>query len=236
MILVIDKDIIAKLEQKIAYSFADVEILEKALTHSSAISPGNRVKYSYQRLEFLGDRVLGLVIADILLKRFVDSNEGDLSRTLNALVRKETLAKVALGIELGSFINLGESEARSGGAKKEAILADVMEAIIGAIYVDGGHDKAYKLVEKLFSPMIETASESGADAKTFLQEWAQGKRLATPKYTEISRTGPDHVPIFTIEVGINGYEKINATGASKKTAEHSAAEKFLIKHQIWENK
>ncbi len=226
---------LADLEKKLNYSFKNPIFLEKALTHSSAISPAKRIEFSYQRLEFLGDRILGLVVADLLLKQFPNANEGELSRTLNALVRKETLAHVALGLSLGDYISLGESEAKSGGAKKEAILSDVLEAILGAVYCDGGHDKAYALVQKLFANMISSANEQGVDSKTFLQEWAQARKLAPPTYTEISRDGPDHSPIFTIEVSINGFEKFSASGSSKKLAEHSAAKKFLLEENIWKN-
>jgi ribonuclease-3 len=224
-----------KLEEKLSYIFIKSSFLEKALTHSSAISPAKRVEFSYQRLEFLGDRVLGLVVSDILLNRFPNANEGELSRTLNTLVRKETLAEVAKSLDLGKFVILGESEAKSGGANKEAILADVLEAIIGAAYCDGGHDKAYKLVENLFASIISKANERGADAKTFLQEWAQARKLATPIYTELSRTGPDHAPVFIIEVSVEGYLKISASGSSKKIAEHSAAQEFLVSEKIWKN-
>ncbi len=225
----------SSLEEKISYSFGEPAFLKKALTHSSAISPANRVEYSYQRLEFLGDRVLGLVVADLLLKRYPDANEGELSRTLNALVRKETLSEIAQSLDLGEYIYLGESEARSGGAKKEAILADVLEAIFGAVYCDGGHDKSYKLIESLFGNIISKANERGVDAKTFLQEWAQGRKLAPPTYAEVSRTGPDHSPIFTIQVKVEGFENISASGPSKKLAEHSAAQNFLVSHKIWKN-
>ncbi len=223
------------LEEKLNYNFNSKNLIEKALTHSSAISPAKRIEFSYQRLEFLGDRVLGLVISDLLLKHFRDANEGELSRTLNALVRKETLAQVARKLDLGNFIILGDSEARSGGAKKEAILADVLEAIFGAVYFDGGHNKAYELVASLFGNMIERANERGADAKTFLQEWAQGRKLSPPTYKEISRDGPDHSPTFVIGVNVSGFDEVSATGASKKTAEHNAAQSFLVKHEIWTN-
>ncbi len=227
--------LLAKLEERIAYSFNDRSLLEKALTHTSAISPANRVKNSYQRLEFLGDRVLGLVIADILHSKFPDANEGELSRTLNSLVRKETCAKVAKLINLGPVIILGESEARSGGANKDAILGDVCEALIGAIYRDGGLDKAFSFIEKYFGSLICKAKSEGADSKTALQEWAQAKNLPLPKYIETSRSGPDHAPIFTIAVTIQGYESASATGTSKKHAEQKASENFLIRENIWQD-
>lgn len=221
------------LQVRIGYKFADVDLLEVALTHSSAISPAKRTSRSYQRLEFLGDRVLGLVVADMLYRRLPDANEGELSRTLNTLVRKETCAMVARDLDLGGDLRLGDAEARSGGAEKEAILADVCEAVIGAVYCDGGPGRAYDLVERLFGIMVDKANARGADAKTALQEWAQGRGLLPPDYVEVERTGPDHAPKFTISVEISGFDPESAEGASKKLAEHRAAELFLLREKIW---
>ena len=136
----------SKLETRLNYTFSNKELLQRALTHSSAISPGKRIEHSYQRLEFLGDRVLGLVVADLLFKRYPKANEGELSLTLNSVVRKKSCAQVARSLDLGAAIYLGTSEARTGGAHKEAILGDVCEAIIGAIYCDGGLASAYDFV------------------------------------------------------------------------------------------
>ena len=133
----------AKLEARLGYKFADPDLLDRALTHSSAIAPAKRIALSYQRLEFLGDRVLGLVVADMLYRRFPRATEGDLSRSLNALVRKETCAMIARELQLGPELNLGDSEARTGGAEKEAILGDVIEALLGAVYMDGGLGPAF---------------------------------------------------------------------------------------------
>jgi ribonuclease-3 len=222
-----------KLEARIGYRFADPDLLDRALTHSSAVAPSKRIERSYQRLEFLGDRVLGLVVADMLYRRFPRSNEGDLSRSLNTLVRKETCAVIARELDLGPELNLGESEARTGGASKEAILADVTEAVIGAIYCDGGLGKAYEFVERLFSEHIGETGIARADAKTTLQEWAQAQGLEPPNYVEIERTGPDHAPVFTISVSAPGFEPMTATGPSKKIAEHKAAERFLVRQNVW---
>lgn len=225
----------ASLEARLGYRFADPELLDRALTHSSAISPGRRVAESYQRLEFLGDRVLGLVVADLLYRRFPKANEGELSRSLNALVRKETCASIARELDLGRELNLGESEARTGGAQKEAILGDVAEAVIGAVYCDGGLGRAYEVVERLFGDTLGQAGSDRADAKTTLQEWAQGRGLEPPAYQEVARTGPDHAPEFTISVTVDGYEALNATGPSKKLAEHKAAERFLVRERVWKD-
>ena len=229
-----DKPASSKLEKRLEYTFSDKELLKRALTHSSAISPGKRIKHSYQRLEFLGDRVLGLVVADLLFKRAPGANEGELSRTLNSVVRKESCAEVARALDLGAAIYLGTSEARTGGAEKEAILGDVCEAIIGAIYCDGGLSAAYNFVEKAFASHLNNADAHRADAKTSLQEWAQGRKLSTPTYSEVSRTGPDHAPIFYMAVRVEGFEEAMAQGASKKIAEHKAARNFLRREKIWD--
>jgi ribonuclease-3 len=222
-----------KLEARLGYRFADPELLDRALTHSSAVSPGKRISQSYQRLEFLGDRVLGLVVADLLYRRLPKANEGELSRALNALVRKETCAAIARQLELGPELNLGDSEARSGGAQKDAILGDVAEAIIGAVYCDGGLGRAYELVETFFGAQLDLAGSDRADAKTTLQEWAQGRGLEPPDYFEVERKGPDHAPEFTISVRIDGYDPLSASGPSKKIAEHKAAEAFLLREKVW---
>ncbi len=223
-----------KLEARLGYKFADPELLNRALTHSSAISPARRVAQSYQRLEFLGDRVLGLVVADMLYRKLPKATEGDLSRSLNALVRKETCAAVARDLDIGPDLNLGDSEARTGGAEKDAILGDVMEAVIGAIYIDGGLAPAYELVERLFGGHINESGRERADAKTTLQEWAQGRGLEPPAYVEVERRGPDHAPEFTIAIKLSGYSELTATGPSKKLAEHKAAEAFLVRERVWQ--
>ena len=222
-----------RLEARLGYRFADPDLLDRALTHSSAVSPGKRIERSYQRLEFLGDRVLGLVVADMLYRKFPKANEGELSRSLNTLVRKETCAAIARQLDLGSELNLGESEARTGGAEKEAILGDVAEAVIGAIYCDGGLGRAFELVERLFGEHISQAGTERADAKTTLQEWAQARGLEPPLYVEVERTGPDHAPMFTISVQLGRFDAVTATGPSKKLAEHKAAERFLVRERVW---
>ncbi|MBO9589653.1 ribonuclease III [Devosia sp.] len=222
-----------QLQVRIGYNFADPDLLNRALTHSSAVSPGKRVERSYQRLEFLGDRVLGLVVADMLYKRFPKANEGELSRTLNTLVRKETCAVIARQLEVGPELILGESEARTGGAEKEAILGDVTEAIIGAIYLDGGLEEARTFIERHFEEFIADGQTHRADAKTTLQEWAQARGLEPPTYALVERTGPDHAPEFTIAIDLAGFDRISATGPSKKIAEHKAAEDFLRRQKVW---
>lgn len=221
------------LYEQLGYSFKNSELLLRALTHSSAISPSRRTQQSYQRLEFLGDRVLGLIVADMLLEQLPSANEGELSRALNSLVRKETCAQVARNLNLGNHLRLGESEARSGGAEKEAILGDVCEAVIGAIFLDGGLEPATAFVLAQFGEDVDMKQARRADAKTSLQEWAQARGLEPPAYVETERSGPDHAPVFTISVQVRGFEFIEASGSSKKIAEHQAAEKFLLRENVW---
>ncbi len=224
---------LSKLEERLEHRFTSQELLVQAVTHSSAVSPAKRTAQSYQRLEFLGDRVLGLVVADLLHRQLPGGNEGELSRALNALVRKETCAEVARDIGVGPYLRLGEAEARTGGAEKSAILADVTEALIGAIFLDAGFDVATTFVVREFGSRIDPANTRRADAKTSLQEWAQGRGLEPPSYEELERSGPDHAPSFTIAVVVAGFAPAQAEGPSKKLAEHLAAEAFLIRENIW---
>lgn len=224
---------IAELEQRIGHSFKDPALLQRALTHSSAVAPTKRTQNSYQRLEFLGDRVLGLVVADRLQRDNATANEGGLSRALNAVVRKESCAEVARKLNVAPALILGQSEAKTGGAQKEAILGDVCEAIIGALYLDGGLEIARSFIETWFAKFIKNGVDGKGDAKTSLQEWAQSRSLNLPKYVEVAREGPDHAPEFTIEVQLDRHEPVRATGKSKKIAEHDAATAFLVREGIW---
>ena len=191
---------VAKLEEHLGYKFKDRAQLERALSHSSTVaSPRLQVDQTYQRHEFLGDRVLAVTIADMLLKAFPKADEGELARRFNGLVRNETCADVAREIGLGPYIRLGEGEAQAGGRKKEAILGDVCEAIIGAIYLDGGFEKARDIVMHYWERRMLDWSGPLRDAKTTLQEWVQGNKLPPPTYRLVERTGPDHEPEFTLE-------------------------------------
>lgn len=225
---------IQKLTERLNYQFNDPELLIRALTHSSAIAPSNRTRQSYQRLEFLGDRVLGLVVAEHLHLHRKSANEGELSRALNAVVRKESCAAVARQLDVPAALALGQSEARTGGAQKEAILGDVCEAIIGAIYLDGGLEPAKNFIEREFASFFRSSMSGRGDAKTTLQEWAQSRSLALPQYQELSREGPDHAPMFTIAVKLENHAPAQAIGKSKKIAEHEAATAFLLREGIWE--
>src|SRR5262252_9031059 len=185
----------AALEGRIGYKFADKDLLERALTHISALAGGNRAA-SYQRLEFLGDHVLGLVISDMLYRAFPKADEGELSRRLADLVRKETCTEIARSIDLGAAIRIGSSEHNAGARTRPAILADVCEAVIGAVYLDGGYKAAEQLVERLWEVRLRATAQPLRDPKTVLQEWAQARGLPTPAYREVARSGPDHNPEF----------------------------------------
>lgn len=220
----------ARLEVVLGHRFTDQTLLATALTHMSA--EDSRLA-SYQRLEFLGDRVLGLSIADLLFRQFPQSEEGNLSRRLADLVRKETCAEVAEGWNLGQFMRLGEGEILGGARKNKAILADACEAIIGAVFIDGGYEAARALIERAFGERMLKPIRPLRDAKTALQEWAQGKGYPTPTYSERGRSGPDHAPVFVVAAKITGLADAEARGPSKRLAEQAAAETFLKREGLW---
>ncbi len=198
-----------------------------ALTHASATRGAGGNLISYERLEFLGDRVLGLIIAKLVFRRFPDEREGDLARRLAALVRRETLAEVAAALDLGRCIDFGPGEQEGGGAENPSVLADACEAVIGALYLDGGLTAAERFVLPYWTPYLEAEDRPPQDAKTALQEWAQGRALPLPVYEEVAREGPPHEPLFTVEVRVEGYHPAIAQGRSKRTAEQAAAETML---------
>lgn len=217
------------LEGRLQYHFKDREGLIRALTHRSAV-PGDKVAHeSYQRHEFLGDRVLALVIAELLFSTFPRDEEGDLARRLNQLVRRETCAEVALDLDLGSVLRLGTGERQSGGRRKEAILGDVAEAVIAAIYLDGGFDAAKAFVLRNWKARMENLAGPLRDSKTLLQEWAQGRGHGLPVYTIADRSGPDHAPIFRVTVSIDGTLAGEGTGKSRREAEQTAAAEAMAK-------
>jgi ribonuclease-3 len=218
----------AALEEKIGYKFADKALLERALTHISALSGGNRAN-SYQRLEFLGDHVLGLVISDMLYRAFPKANEGELSRRLADLVRKETCAEVAKTMELGPALKLGSSESKGGGRLRTTILGDACEALVGAVFIDGGYKAADALVARFWKERMLKPLRPLRDPKTMLQEWAQARALPTPAYQELERTGPHHNPKFSVAVVLPGRPPAEGTGTSKRAAEQAAAAAMLTK-------
>lgn len=215
---------LSQFEHRIGHQFADRDLLTRALTHSSMSSP---TRGDNQRLEFLGDRVLGLVMAEALFLKDKKASEGQLAPRFNALVRKETCADVAREIALGGVLKLGRSEMLSGGRRKQALLGDAMEAVIAAVYLDGGFDAARALVLRLWDKRIDRIEEDARDAKTALQEWAQARGMTPPRYVETARSGPDHAPVFTIEARLPSGDAASATAGSKRQAEQAAAQALL---------
>jgi ribonuclease-3 len=220
----------------LGHDFARPALLAEALTHPSALSAAQKgrrraqraaMPRDYERLEFLGDRVLGLVVADLLWRRFDAEPEGPLTRRHAQLVRRETLAAVAVEIGLDRMIQLSPAEAASGAARSPAILADVLEAVIAAIYLDGGFDAAFAFVERWWGPRLADMERPPRDPKTLLQEWAQGSGLPLPEYRLLGTSGPDHALQFTRAVRVAGHEEASATASSKRAAETAAAAALL---------
>jgi ribonuclease-3 len=213
-------------EGRIGHSFRQPELLLRAVTHasiSSATRPDN------QRLEFLGDRVLGLVMCEALLGADAKASEGQLAPRFNALVRKETCAEVAREVGLGDVLKLGRSEMMSGGRRKEALLGDAMEAVIAAVYLDAGFDGARALVLRLWAVRVGAVETDARDPKTSLQEWAQARAMPPPVYSELGREGPDHEPLFTVQVRLENGAAETASAKSKRIAEQLAA-RALLEH------
>jgi ribonuclease-3 len=223
----------AELEQTIGYRFADPALLREALTHSSAIAHGRRGQRSNERLEFLGDRVLGLAVADLLMVRFPGESEGALTKRHAGLVCRETLAEIALELDLGRFLVLGRSEEEAGGRARPATLANGLEALIGAVYLDGGLAPAERLIELRWGPRLAAMLTPPRDAKTALQEWAHTRGAETPAYTEVSRSGPDHAPEFEVEVSVGQMLPGRGRGRSKREAEQQAAAAVLRREGVW---
>ena len=217
---------IRSFEQRLGYEFSNLSLLVEALTHSSIASDFRK---DNQRLEFLGDRVLGLVMAEALLEIDQTAPEGTLAPRFNALVRKETCAEVARQIELGGVLKIGRSEMLSGGRRKDALLGDGMEAVIAAIYKDGGFEVAKTIIINLWGDRIKNVKGDARDAKTMLQEWAQARGQNPPNYEAISRSGPDHAPDFLVKVILDSGETSEALAGSKRQAEQMAAKALLQK-------
>ncbi len=222
-----------ELEKKLGYRFKDEALLARALTHSS-LRGARKVREDNERLEFVGDRVLGLAIAELLWATYPAATEGELARHLNRLVRGETCAKVGRQLGLGDFLMLSESEAGSGGRLKATILADAVEAVLGAIFLEAGFNKARDVVLRLWENEEVSFGQAAADPKSALQEWAQGQGLALPVYVEVERTGPDHAPRFTSEVHIKGRAPARGEGPSKRSAEQAAAMALLEREGVRE--
>jgi ribonuclease-3 len=221
-----------EVEDRIGYRFADQALLERALTHISALSGPRSRAGSYQRLEFLGDHVLGVVISDMLFRAFPSADEGELSRRLADLVRKETCADVARAMDLGPAMRLGSSEVHAGGRLRVAILGDVCEALIGAVFIDGGYAPAADLVERFWQERMLRPVRPLRDPKTVLQEWAQGRGMPAPSYREIDRSGPDHDPEFRVAVEVADRAPTEGVGRSKRSAEQAAAAAMLTREGL----
>jgi ribonuclease III len=219
------------IETRIGHKFAKRAGLVMALTHVSALSPAKRNRAdSYQRMEFLGDHVLGLVISDMLYKAFPKADEGELSKRLADLVRRESCAEVARSLGLAEDIKLGAVGNASAAARlRESVLGDICEAVIGAIYLDGGYPAAAAFVERHWTERMHKHRRPMRDAKTALQEWAQSRALPTPVYREVERTGPHHDPQFRVAVNLPGLEPAEGVGGSKRAAEKSAALAMLAR-------
>lgn len=223
----------AELAEVVGHAFARLDLLDEALTHPSTLSHergrGRRraARRNYERLEFLGDRVLGLVVADLLWRRFDSEAEGPLTRRHTHLVRRETLARVAEAIGLGRHLTLSPAEAAAGAAANPAILADACEAVIAAIYLDGGLAAAAEFVHRWWKPFLAEAAEPPRDPKTALQEWVQARGLPLPTYDLVAADGPDHAPVFTVAAHVAGAEPATAAASSKRLAESRAAAALL---------
>lgn len=211
-----------ELEEIIGYAFKNSHLLERALTHSSTNDD-----YNYQRLEFLGDRVLGLVIAHALFEEFRGENEGGLAKRHTALVQGSTCSIIGQAHHIGDYVILSDAERGSGGHLNENIIADVVESLLGAIYIDGGFDAAQQVVLKLWGDNIKTLEEAPQDPKTELQEWVQARAMELPRYEIVDKSGPDHAPVFIVRLSIEGVDPIEVEGPSRRQAEKNAARKLL---------
>ena len=225
--------VLTQLFERLGYAFKNRSLIELALTHASA-RPSLKPNEDNERLEFLGDRVLGLAIAELLTASFPDASEGELARRYNQLVRAETCAEVAQDWELGKLILMSGGEADSGGRGKKTILANACEAVLGAIFIDGGYAAARDIVHRFWAAELSGYGLATHDAKSVLQEWAQGRRLPLPRYIEIAREGPDHAPHFTAEVQIDGVAPERGHGANKRAAEQAAALAMLLREGVWQ--
>ena len=211
-------------EARIGHRFARPDLLILALTHGSVSAP---TRPDNQRLEFLGDRVLGLVMAEAMIDQDKGASEGQLAPRFNALVRKETCADVARSVDLGAVLKLGRSEMLSGGRRKQALLGDAMEAVIAAVYRDAGLEAARAVILRLWGARIAGVEADARDAKTTLQEWLQARGMQPPAYVQVSRSGPDHAPVFTIAARLETGAEGRASAGSKRQAEQAAAAALL---------
>jgi ribonuclease III len=215
---------------KLGYVFVEADLLIQAFTHASYVNEQPAVSLrDNERLEFLGDAVLDLAISRILMEAFEEAEEGDLSKLRAMVVDEAGLCRVALDLGLGVYIRLGKGEAQSGGREKPSILADTMEALLGALYLDAGFDKSLKIIRGLFSPVLERLMQGAVftDFKSRLQEHTQQCLKSTPKYRLLEEFGPAHDKTFRVEVTLTGTKLAEGEGKSKKEAEQNAAREAL---------
>jgi len=215
------------LEDMLGYKFKNQDLLKRALTHSSTGHKSTGKTRNYERLEFLGDRVLGLIMADTLFHEFFDESEGNLAKRHSALVQGKTLYDIAAEKDLGRFIIMSETERNAGGGENENILADVLEALLAALYLDGGIDVARKITKEWWGERVHVMNKAPQDSKTELQEWVQARSLPLPVYEVISRDGPDHAPIFNVAVDVKDEDPLHASASSRREAEKQAADAML---------
>jgi len=221
---------LATLEDAIGYRFENRRLAEQAMTHASRSQTQQDRLNSNERLEFLGDRVLALVVTEMLFEAYPEDDEGNLSRRLNALVRRETLAEVAENIGLSGYLVMSRGEAEQGGRENPSLMADAMEALIAAVHLDGGAGAARRLIATLWRDLVAHGpAEAPKDPKTELQEWSQSEGLGLPRYDIVAQEGPSHAPQFTVRVHVSGMDALQATGTSKQRAEQAAAEEMLTK-------
>ena len=220
-------------QERIGHRFADAGLLERALTHASYGDGRRRIK-SYERLEFLGDRVLGLLAAERLFAAFEGLDEGGLAHRLNAIVNKEACARAARRAGIGEALQLSPAEERLGGREKTSILGDACESVIGALYLDAGIEAAGRFFETFWGEDLENLIHRPKDPKSRLQEWAASQGKSAPVYKTLGRSGPDHRPVFTIEVSIEGLGTAEAQGQSKQDAQRAAAQALLERERAHE--
>ena len=223
------------LEARLGYQFSNYDNIEKALTHSSVRKKSGDM-FQYERLEFLGDRVLGLVIADLLFDNYSSANEGELSLRLNSLVNGTILVEISDELKLHEFIRTGSDLKELTGKRMKNVRADVLEAVIGSIFLDGGLTSAAEFIDRFWGTRIFDDATARRDSKTELQEWSHSQHLGTPRYKEISRSGPDHDPVFVVAVLVEGLKEVEGSGSSKRVAEQAAAGKMLVREAVWKAK
>jgi ribonuclease III len=224
-----DSPVISTVEHLLQYTFADKRLMEEALRHSSFVNEAPEARpRDNERLEFLGDAVLNLVVGHILLERYSSLKEGDLSRMRAGLVNEQQLANLARSLDLGAHIQLGKGEAQTGGHEKSSILAGTLEALMAAVYVDGGFEKAFEIIQRMFLPLISQMewANGHADFKSQIQELVQARSGSMPSYTVVREKGPDHDKTFWVQLSVMGVET-EGLGKNKKTAEQDAARKAL---------